>query len=121
MRINELYKVFTDIDYQANRLLKSRPISITFLNQFDSLVDQVRPEIIKMDLSKEINSSFQELGRIDIDLDPNLSFGQKTINIFLLGFYKKHVKLTKREKYFKSEIISRKLSFQHVETHLKET
>jgi hypothetical protein len=120
MGINELFRVFTDIEFQANRLLKTKTISIDFLTQFDTLVENVRPEIIKMDLSEEITESFQELGRIDIDLDPPLSFGQKILNIFLIGFYKKQVKLKKRDKYFRLEIISRKLAFQHIETHLKE-
>jgi hypothetical protein len=120
MGINELYKVFNDIDFQANRLLKSKPISIEFLIQFDKLVEDVRPEIVKMDLSEEINASFQELGRIDFEFDPKLSIIQKTINILLLGLYKKRVKSTKRESYFREEILLRKLSFQHIETHLKE-
>jgi hypothetical protein len=120
MNINELYKVFTDIDFQANRLLKSKVISQDFLQQFDNRVEEVRPEIIKMDLSPEINNAFEELGRIELNLDPALSFGQKLTNIFLFGFYKKRVKHKKRESYFRAEIMRRKLSFQHIETHLKE-
>lgn len=120
MGINELYKVFADIDFQANRLLRTKPISIDFLLQFDKLVEDVRPEIIKMDLSEDINASFQDLGRIDTNLEPKLSFGQKTMNILMFGFYKKRVKSKKRELYFREEILRRKLSFQHIETHLKE-
>ncbi len=120
MGINELYKVLTDIDFQANRLLKSKPISMNFLIQFDKLIEDVRPEIIKMDLSEDINESFQDLGRIDTSLDPILSFGQKTMNILFFGFYKKRVKSKKRELYFREEILRRKLSFQFIETHLKE-
>jgi hypothetical protein len=61
------------------------------------------------------------LGRIKIEFDPKLSFGQKTMNVLLLGFYKKRVKRNKSEKYFREEILRRKLVFQHVETHLKES
>jgi hypothetical protein len=120
MGINELYKVLTDIDFQANRLLKSKPISMNFLIQFDKLVEEVRPEIVKMDLSDDINASFKELGRIDVQFDPKLNFSHKTMNILLFGFYKKRVKSKKRELYFREEILRRKLSFQHIETHLKE-
>lgn len=120
MGINELYRVFADIEFQANRLMKSKPISMDLLIQFDKLVEDVRPEIIKMDLSEDINASFQDLGRINVNLNPNLSFGQKTMNILLFGFYKKRVKLKKRELYFREEILRRKLSFQHIDTHLKE-
>jgi hypothetical protein len=120
MGINELYKVFADVDFQANRLLKTKPISIELLIQFDKLVEDVRHEIIHMDLSEHINASFQDLGRINVNLDPNLSFGQKMMNILLIGFYKKRVKSKKREIYFREEILMRKLSFQHIETHLKE-
>jgi hypothetical protein len=101
-------------------MLKSKPISMDFLIQFDTLVEEIRPQIIKMDLSNEINISFQELGRIDFQLDPSLSFGQKIINFILFGFYKNRVKSIKRELYFREEILQRKLSFQHIETHLKE-
>jgi hypothetical protein len=120
MGINELYKVITDIDFQAKRLLKSKPISIDYLIQFDKLVEEVRPEIIKMELSDEINTSFKELERIDFELVPYLSFCQKIINVFLLGFYKKRVIFSKREIYFREEILRRKLSFQYIEMHLKE-
>jgi hypothetical protein len=120
MGINELYRVFTDIDFQANRLLKTKPISTGFLIQFDTLVEEIRPEIIKMDLSSEINTSFQELRRIDIDFDPSLDFAQKMINVLVFGLYKKRVKSSKRDLYFREEILRRKLAFQHIETHLKE-
>lgn len=119
MNINELYKVFNDIDFQANRLIKSKTISPIFLKQFDDLVEQIRPEIIKMDLSQEINESFNKLGRIDLDYCPNLTFGQKFMNVLLLGFYKKKLKNKKMEFYFREEIQRRKLSFLHIETHLK--
>ena len=119
MNINELHKVFKDINFQANRLIKSKSISLIFLKQFDELVEQIRPEIIKMDLSQEINESFENLERIDLNFDPNLSNGEKVANIFLFGLYKKKAKHKKKEQYFRFEIQKRKLSFQHIETHLK--
>lgn len=121
MNINELYKVFNDIDFQANRLIKSKSISLLFLKQFDELIEQIRPEIIKMDLSQEINKSFDKLGRINLAYNPNLSSSQKFINILFIGFYKKKIKNKKMEHYFREEIQRRKLAFQHIETHLKES
>ncbi len=121
MSIDELYKAFTDIDFQSNRLIKSKEISIDFLKQFDERVENVRIQIIKLDLSPDINEIFELLGQIEIEIDPKLSFGQKFLNVILFGFYKKRVKRKKREKYFREEILRRKLIFQHVETHLKES
>jgi len=120
MTINEIFKAFTDIEYQANRLIKIRNFEDGHLQQFDIRSEEVRVEVLRLDLSEELNDEFNNLGRIDCDYMPKINFGHTFLNIFSFGFYKKRFIAKERETYFLGEINQRKKLFLHTKNQLKE-
>ena len=121
MTINELFKAFTDIEFQANRLKKIKNFDDGHLQQFDVRSEEVRIEVLRLDLSEEMNEEFNNLGRIDCDYSPKINFGHTLLNILTFGFYKKQDIKSKRETYFLGEINQRKKLFLHTKHQLKDT
>ena len=120
MTVIELLNSFKDIEFQAKRMLKSKKIDLDYLSQFDLRCEEIRLQILQMDLSDEINSSFNKIGRIEVEYKPILNFGDKTSNLLTFGLTKKNKINKKTDKYYRDEILIRKITIQHVETHLKE-
>ena len=120
MTIIELLNSFKDIEFQAKRMLSSKKIELDYLTQFDLRCEEIRVQILQMDLSEDINETFKKIDRIEIEYLPNFTFGEKTINILTFGLLKKRKIILKTDLYYRQEILSRKISFKHVETHLKE-
>ena len=120
MTINELFKAFTDIEFQANRLMKIKLIDEQHLRQFDERSEEVRVQVLKLDLSEALNEELSELGRVDCDFMPPIHFGHKLLNVLTFGFYKKRYISKEREIYFKGEINVRRQLFHHAENQLKE-
>ena len=120
MTINELLNAFKDIDFQANRMLKTKIIDLNYLQQFDLRTEEIRLQILQMDLSEDINDTFKKIERIKVDYLPSLNFKDKTANVLTFGYTKKQKIKKKTDSYYRDEILHRKISFQHVETHLKE-
>ena len=54
MTINELFKSFTDIEFQANRLMKMKVIDEQHLRQFDERSEEVRVQVLNLDLSERL-------------------------------------------------------------------
>jgi len=121
MTINELFKAFTDIEFQANRLMKIKNFEDGHLKQFDERSEEVRIEVLRLDLSEEMNEEFNKLGRIDCDYLPIIHFGNKLLNVFTFGFYKKRFIAKERKTYFLGEINQRKKLFLHTKHQLKDT
>ena len=120
MTIIELLNSFKDIEFQANRMLKTKIIDLNYLQQFDLKSEELRMQILEMDLSNDINSTFKKIKRIEVNYLPSLNFKDKTANLLTFGYIKKQKIKKKTDSYYRDEILSRKISFQHVETHLKE-
>ncbi len=120
MTINELLNAFKDVDFQANRMLKTKTIDLNYLQQFDLRTEEIRLQILQMDLSEDINDTFKKFERIEIEHLPKFTLIDKTANLLTLGLTKKRKIKKKTDSYYRFEILSRKISFQHVETHLKE-
>lgn len=120
MTINELFKAFTDIEFQANRLMKMKVIDEQHLRQFDERSEEVRVQVLNLDLSEALNEELIELGRINCNFLPPIHFGHKVLNLLTFGFYKKRYISKEREIYFKGEINVRKQLFHHAENQLKE-
>jgi hypothetical protein len=121
MTINELFAAFTDIEYQANRLMKIKNFEDSHLEQFDLRSEEVRIEVLRLDLSEEMNEEFNNLGRINCQFMPKINFGHKLLNVLTFGFYKKHFISKERETYFLGEINQRKKLFLHTKHQLKDT
>ncbi len=120
MTIIELLNSFKDIEFQAKRMLESKKIDLDYLKQFDLRCEEIRLHILHMNLSSNLNSTLDNIKRIEINYLPTSDFKDNLINLLTFGYFKKQKIKNKTDLYHRKEILQRKMSFKHIETHLKE-
>lgn len=121
MTIQDLFKAFTDLDFQSNRLMRAKEMDIENLRQFDLRSEEVRQQILRLDLSEAVNKEMNELGRIDLSFMPPWGFGRKFLNVIALGLHKKKYIKNRRQDYFLRSVHQRRKLFQHAENELKQS
>lgn len=120
MTITELYRSFTDAEFQYNRFLKTKDFNRANLERYDGLIESIRIQASKMDLSPGINEEVHALGRIDIDFAPKVSFFVKILSVLSFGWYKRKFIRKSSLQYFTAEIHKRHLLVQSIQNHLNE-
>lgn len=111
MTIDELYKAFNDIDFQATRILKSKHLDLDHLHKFNERSEEIRQHLVKMRLNDSIHETMSQLERIDEEFQAKLSFGRKVWNILLFGQHKKRFQTKGQLQYFMKEVSKRKQLF----------
>lgn len=120
MTIDELYKAFNDIEFQATRILKSRNLDREHLSRFNQRTEEIRRQLVSMRLQGAIHDTMNELKMIDEEYLPKLSFGRKVWNILLFGQHKKRFQTKGKLRYFMEEVSMRKQLFMYAKGELKE-
>ena len=120
MTITELYRCFTDAEFQYNRFLKTKDFNRANLERYDELIESIRNQASKMDLSPGINEEVHALGRIEIDFAPKVSFFVKILSVLSFGWYKRNFIRKSSLQYFTAEIHKRHLLVQSIQNHLNE-
>ena len=118
MTIDELYKAFNDLDFQATRILKSKKIDLEHLHKFNERSEEIRQHLVKMRLNDNIHETMSTLERIDETYLPKLSFGRKVLNILLFGQHKKRFQTKGQLNYFMHEVSKRKQLFSFAKGEL---
>ncbi len=118
MTIDELYKAFNDIEFQATRLLKSKALDRDHLSRFNQRAEEIRRQLVSMRLQGAIHDTMTELKEIDEEFLPKLSFGRKVWNILLFGQHKKRFQAKGQLRYFMEEVSKRKQLFMHAKGEL---
>ncbi|MFM1947674.1 MAG: hypothetical protein RL207_1957 [Bacteroidota bacterium] len=120
MTIDELYKAFNDIEFQATRILKAKNLDRDHLSRFNDRTEEIRLQLVSMRLQGAIHDTMNELKKIDEEYLPKLSFGRKVLNILLFGQYKKRFQSKGQLRYFMEEVSKRKQLFMHAKGELNE-
>lgn len=118
MTIEELFRAFTDADFRYTRFMKTCDFSREIIERYDSLIESIRIQAIKMDLSPSINEDLAELGRLDLDYMPSLSWGRKFIGFLTFGLSKRRYTARTIKAYYLQEIHHRHLLVQSIQNHL---
>ena len=118
MTIDELYKAFNDIEFQATRILKSKGFDRDHLSRFNQRTEEIRLQLVNMRLNGAIHDTMNELQLIDEDYLPKLSFGRKIWNILLFGQHKKRYQAKGQLRYFMEEVARRKQLFAYAKGEL---
>lgn len=118
MTIEELFRAFTDVDFRYTRFIKTRDYERTNLEKFDALIESIRLQTLKMDLSPGINDELQKTGRLDLDFFPRVSFLRKFLGFLTFGLSKRRFIERKIHEYYLKEIHQRYLLVQSIQNHL---
>ena len=118
MTIEELFHAFTDADFQYTRFIKTKDYERIKLERFDTLIEGIRQQAIKMDLSPGINEELQTIERLDLDYSPKLNFIRKATWFITFGYSKRKFISKKVNQFYLREIHQRHLMVQMIQNHL---
>ena len=120
MTINELFRSFTDANFQYNRFIKTNCYDSESLQKFDTLFESIRIQVIQMDLSESISEELQSIGRIDIAFTPEISLIRKIFGFITFGISKKIYIKKQIKHYFLSSIHARHIMIHTIQIHLSQ-
>ena len=118
MTIEELFHAFTDADFQYARFMKTKDYERIKLERYDTLIEGIRQQAIKMDLSPGINDVLKTISRLDLDYSPNLNFIRRAFGFITFGYSKRKFISKKVNQFYLREIHQRHLMVQMIQNHL---
>lgn len=118
MSIEELQKAFLDLDFQANRIAKLKSVDPEHLNRFNQRSEEVRKQLLQMQLNEGLNESLQALDPINENYQAAFTFGRKVLNVLSFGIHKKRYLPKKQEAYFRKEVAERSRLYQYAKGQL---
>ena len=118
MTIDELYKAFNDIEFQATRILKSKSFDREHLSKFNVRSEEIRQQLVSMRLKDHVHETMSNLKTIDESFLPHLTFGRKVLNILMFGQHKKRFQAKGQLRYFLYEVAKRKQLFAYAKGEL---
>ncbi len=120
MRIDELFKQFSDIKFQADKLIKSDAADYDAVSRFAKQSEDIRHTLIKMQLSDELLLLVNDIHKIDSDFQPKCSFGVKLLGLITFGVSKRRYIRKKRKDYFLFYIRNTRDQYIYLNLLLKE-
>ena len=120
MRIDDLFKQFTDIKFQADKLLKSDAADYAAVSRFAKQSKEIRHSLIMMQLNDELLSLVHDIHEIDPDYLPKCSFGVKFLGLITFGVSKRRHIQKKRKDYFLFHLRNTRDQFIYLNLLLKE-
>jgi hypothetical protein len=118
MTIEELFQAFIDADFRYTRFIKTYDFSYEMVERYDLLIESIRLQAIKMDISPDLNEELSHLGRLDLKYIPGLSWPHKFLGFITFGLSKKRFIARKTNDYYLREIHLRHLLVQSIQNHL---
>ena len=120
MRIDDLFKHFADIKFQADKLLKSDASDHNAVLRFAKQSEEIRHYLIEMPLSDELSLLVNDIHKIDSDFQPKCSIGVKLLGVITFGVSKKGFIRKKRKAYFLFHIRNTRDQYIYLNLLLKE-
>jgi hypothetical protein len=118
MTIEELFHAFTDADFQYARFMKTRDYERIKLERYDKLIEGIRQQAIKMDLSPGISEELKTIDRLALDYSPHLNVIRKVFGFLTFGYSRRKFIVKKVNQYYLREIHQRHLMVQMIQNHL---
>lgn len=118
MTIEALFRAFTDADFRYTRFMKTYDFSYEMVERYDQLIESIRVQAIKMDLSPNLNEELSQLGRLELDYGPTLTWPRKFLGFLTFGVSTKRYISRKTKTYYLREIHHRHLLVQSIQNHL---
>jgi hypothetical protein len=102
MSIDNLFRQLTDIQFQADKILKAKKIEEDVIARFADYSNELKSGLIDLDLNEELSIHVNDIEPIDILVDPKPPIMVKLIGALSFGVASKKYRKRKREEYFRS-------------------
>jgi len=119
MTMDELFRELKDLDFKANKLLKSKFLDAEAVRIYNSQSLNLKVSLMELAPQDEVSNHLNEISEIDIDGPPSISDLAKFFGIITFGIYTSNLKRYKKQKYFKKLVSRTKNQWITIEFLLK--
>lgn len=119
MTMDELFRELKDLDFKANKLLKSKVLDTESVRVFNDQSLRLKQTLLELSSQDEVADHVAQIGAIDIDGPPPLSSLSKFLGVITFGIYTSNLKRYKKQKYFKKMVSQTKNQWIAIEFLLK--
>ncbi len=120
MSIDNLFRQLKDIQFQADKILKSKKIEEEAIERFANYSNSLKSNLIDLQLNEELAIHVEDIETIDPQFGPKLPVLTTIIGALSFGVATKKYRAKKRESYFRSKVKNTKEQFAHIDFLLKE-
>lgn len=119
MTLEDLFRHFTDEEFQYNRFLKTRNFEYELLEKYHLLFEAIKSFTIHLELNEELCSELSNLDPLDLHFSPEIKFFRKVIGFLTFGVSTKRYIRSQRSSYYLQELQTRHRYVQAIQLTLR--
>jgi hypothetical protein len=119
MTMDELFRELKDLDFKANKLLKSKVLDTDAVRVYNEQSLRLKQTLLDLTPQDEVANHVNEIKEIDVEGPPPMTGFAKFIGIITFGIYTSNLRRYKKQKYFKKMVSKTKNQWIAIEFLLK--
>lgn len=119
MTMDELFRELKDLDFKANKLLKSKFLDTDAVRVYNGQSLRLQQTFLTLSPQDEVANHVQEIQEIDVDGPPPMTKLAKVMGLLTFGIYTSNLRRYKKQKYFKKMVSKTKNQWIAIEFLLK--
>jgi hypothetical protein len=119
MTMDELFRELKDLDFKANKLLKSKSLDTDAVRVYNDQSLRLQQTLLDLSPQDEVANYVQEIQEIDVDSPPPMTSFAKFLGVITFGIYTANLRRYKKQKYFKKMVSKTKNQWIAIEFLLK--
>lgn len=120
MSFDNLFLQLKDIQFQADKILKSKKIEEEAVVRFANYSNTLKSNLIELELNEDLLMHVKDIEEIDQNLSPKLPIVTSILGALSFGAAAKQFRKSKREEYFRENIKNIRDRFANIDFLLKE-
>ena len=120
MSIENLFLQLKDIQFQADKILKSKELEHEVVKKFAAYSKDLKISLIGIEVNEDLSIHLNDIEIIDTNYDPKPPIIIALIGALSFGVASKKYRRKKREAYFRKTVKNTKDQFAHIDFLLKE-
>jgi len=119
MTMDELFRELKDLDFKANKLLKSKSLDTETVRIYNDQSLRLQQTLLKLSSGDDVAIQVQKIKIIDVDGPPPMTDFDKFLGLITFGIYTANLRRYKKQKYFKKMVSKIKNQWITIEFSLK--
>ncbi len=121
MSFENLFRQLVDIQYQADKILKSKIIEEAAIEDFATYSKDLKLRLLTIELNEELSIHVNDIEPIDPKLNPKPPIVTTILGALSFGVATKRYRSKKRQEYFRENVMATKNQYSFIDTLLKES
>ena len=121
MSFENIFRQLVDIQYQADKILKSKIIEESAIKDFATYSKDLKLRLLTIELNEELSIHVNDIEAIDPKLNPKPPIVTTILGALSFGVATKRYRSKKRQEYFRENVMATKNQYSFIDTLLKES